>query len=286
MLGRRFKLSAVAALTVFTIGAAHAADYSQPYLPPPPVIIQQPPEPEFANGWYLRGYVGAGMTSGADAEYIRNPGHTNDFAFEYTSYADAYFLGGAVGYEWNNWLRFDVSAEYRAKSRIHAYGTYTDGGGGVFGDEYEGYLKSWIFLVNAFVDLGTWECFTPFVGAGVGGAYNTLTDFVDLNQTLSGRGYGRNPSEWNFAWALYAGVGWNVSKNFNIDFTYRYLSFGSITDTVDCVGGCYADSYKFADLYSHDFMIGLRWVCCDVTPPPPSYVYRPPPPPPAISSRG
>ena len=35
-------------------------------------------------------------------------------------------------------------------------------------DTYQGYLKSWVFLANAFVDLGTWECFTPFVGAGVG----------------------------------------------------------------------------------------------------------------------
>lgn len=284
MLGRRFKLSALAALIVLTTGTAYAADYSQPYMPPPVIIQQPPPEPAFAKGWYLRGFVGAGMTGGSDAEYIINPANSNDFGFEYTSFADTYFVGGAVGYEWNNWLRFDASAEYRAKSRIHAYGTYTDGGSGVFGDEYEGNLKSWVFLVNAFVDLGTWECFTPFVGAGVGGAYNTLADFIDLNQTFSGRGYGRNPSEWHFAWALYAGVGWNVTKNFNIDFSYRYLSYGSITDTVDCVGGCFADSYKFDKLYSHDFMIGLRWVCCE-TEPPPRYVYRPPPPPP-ISSRG
>ena len=32
-----------------------------------------------------------------------------------------------------------------------------------------------------------------------------------------GYGFGRNPSEWHMAWALYAGVGYNVSKNFKID---------------------------------------------------------------------
>jgi len=170
MSGQRFTLSAFAALAVLTGGVAQASDYPQPYVPPPPppVIIQQP-EPAFATGWYLRGFVGIGMTGGSDAEYIKNPANSNDFAFEYTSYADTYFIGGAVGYEWNNWFRFDFSGEYRAKSRIYAYGTYTDGGSGVFGDIYEGNLKSWVFLANAFVDLGTWECFTPFVGAGVGG---------------------------------------------------------------------------------------------------------------------
>lgn len=39
-----------------------------------------------------------------------------------------------------------------------------------------------------------------------------------------------------------------------------------------------ADSYKFDDLYSHDFMLTLRWNCCDFDAPPPRYVYTPPPP--------
>jgi opacity protein-like surface antigen len=285
MPGQRLKLIALTALTVST-GAAHAADYSQPYQPPPPppVVVQQP-EPEFAQNWYLRGYVGVGINQDYDLEYLINPKNSNDFHFEQHSIDDTFFLGGAVGYEWNNWLRFDVSAEYRAKTGIKAYGSYTNGG--TFGDSYEGNLKSWVFLVNAFVDLGTWECFTPFVGAGVGGAYVTMADLTDIGIGTSGRGTGRNSSEWNFAWALYAGVGYSITKNFNVDFTYRYLSYGQVTDTIDCEGGCYADSYKFSDLHSHDFMIGLRWTCCDIAPPPPRYVYRPPPPPPPpISSRG
>ena len=54
----------------------------------------------------------------------------------------------------------------------------------------------------------------------------------------AGYGFGRNPSKWNFAWALYAGVSYTVSKNFNIDLTYRYLNLGSVTDTVDCSATC------------------------------------------------
>lgn len=66
-----------------------------------------------------------------------------------------------------------------------------------------------------------------------------------------------------------AGVSYNVSQNFNIDLTYRYLNYGSITDAVDCNGGCNPDSYKFDNLYSNDFMLGLRWTCCELPPPPP-----------------
>jgi opacity protein-like surface antigen len=274
MFSARLPIS-ICAAALLAASAAHAADYSQPL--PPPMYVQPPVIQEF-SGWYLRGFVGVGMTGGSKAEYIKNPANSNDFAFEFTSYSDANFIGGGIGYEWNNWLRFDATAEYRAKSRIYAYGTYTNGGGGVFGDIYEGNLKSWIFLANAYVDLGTWNCFTPFVGVGVGGAYNTLANFIDTNQTLSGRGYGRNPSEWHFAYALHAGVAYNVSKTFKVELAYRYLNYGSITDTVDCVGGCTApDSYKFDKLYSHDIMLGLRWICCDVAPPP-RYVYTPPPP--------
>jgi len=58
-----------------------------------------------------------------------------------------------------------VTAEYRAKSRIYACGTYTFGGG-TFGDICEGNLKSWLFLANAYADLGTWYCLTPFDGVG------------------------------------------------------------------------------------------------------------------------
>ena len=65
------------------------------------------------------------------------------------------------------------------------------------------------------------------------------------------------PSKWNLAWALYAGVSYNVTKNFKVDLTYRYLNYGSITDTVDCNGGCFPDSFKFDKLYSHDIMLGV-----------------------------
>ncbi|HEU5016878.1 MAG TPA: outer membrane beta-barrel protein [Pseudolabrys sp.] len=278
MVSQRLKTSCLAALSVLLAGAAQAADYS----PPPPPVIEQPPPPAF-GGWYLRGQVGVGLNAKPDIEYLPAPANVgNGFAFEHNDISDAVFVGGGVGYYFNNWLRFDATAEYRTKSRVSALGIYDQQLG--IGDAYQGYIDSWVFLANAYVDLGTWDCFTPFVGAGIGGAYNTLTDFVDTGFGTTGRGYGRNSSNWSLAWALYAGVAFDVTKNLKVDLSYRYLNYGSVTDTIDCVGGCNADSYKFSNLHSHDIMLGLRWTCCEVAPPP-QYVYQPPPPPP-ISSRG
>ncbi len=287
MSGARLKILALAAVALFATGAAQAADYREP--PPPPAYIPPPPPQPCCDNWYLRGYVGLGLNGTPNLEYQPNAANVgNGFQFQTNTIDDTPFLGLGFGYNVNNWLRLEASGEYRSKTRMYAFGNYPNNGL----DTYEGYLKSWVFLANAFVDLGTWDCFTPFVGAGIGVAYTTLSDFSDINPPTGSFGFGRNPSEWNLAWALYAGVSYEVTQNFHIDLTYRYLNYGSITDTVDCYGGCNPDSFKFKDLYSNDIMLGFRWTCCDTAPPaaPPRVVYQPqpyiPPPPPALQSRG
>jgi opacity protein-like surface antigen len=257
MVRSRLGISSAVALLALTAGVAHGADYS----PPPPIVIE---EPAFAGGWYLRGFVGVGMNANYSLDYLPAPANVgNGFVFQHNSIADTVFIGGGVGYEWNNWLRFDGTFEYRDRTRVYAFGNYPPNGL----DIYEGNLKNWVFLVNGYVDLGTWYCLTPFIGAGVGASYLKLADLSDVNPN-GGFGFGRNPTEWNLAWALHAGVAYNVSKNLKVELAYRYLNFGSITDTVDCNGGCNPDSFKFGNLYSHDIMLGLRFNCCDVPPPP------------------
>ena len=34
-------------------------------------------------------------------------------------------------------------------------------------------------MANTYIDLGTWWCITPFIGAGVGGAYSTISGIQD-----------------------------------------------------------------------------------------------------------
>ncbi len=258
MVSVRLLISAAAAAAAST--TAFAADMPQP-MPPPPQLAYQPQlmvmeQPEGA--WYLRGDIGVGITNKFDVTYLPSPPNVgNGFVFDQNSNADTVFFNAGIGYEYNNWLRFDVTAEYRDATQINARGVYNPATGQ--GDAYQGYLKSVLLLANAYVDLGTWDCLTPFVGVGVGGAYNKMADLVDMGIGTTGAGFGRNSSNFSPAWALYAGVDYAVTKTFSVELAYRYLNYGSVTDTIDCIGGCSPDSYKFSNLSSNDFMLGMRW---------------------------
>jgi opacity protein-like surface antigen len=242
---------------------AYAADMPQ-QLPPQPQMMYQPmplvmEQPEGA--WYLRGDVGVGITSQVDFVIDQNPLNTPaDILTQHAAMGDTFFFDAGIGYEFNSWLRFDVTAEYRAKTSFNAFLTYACSPAGcVQGDQYNAFVKSDIFLANAYVDLGTWNCVTPFVGFGIGGAYNTFADLTDIGIATSGNGVGTNASELNFAWALHAGLAYNVTKDFSVELAYRYLSYGSVSDQIFCAGGCNPDTYKLQNLTSQDFMLGVRW---------------------------
>jgi len=259
-----------AAAAALISSTAFAADMPQP-MPQPQILI--PCCVETAGAWYLRGDIGVGITNNLDFVYIQNPLNSTNFNISHAAMADTVPFDAGIGYEWNNWLRFDVTAQYRSKSAINAFGTYTFGGG-TFGDQYMASLRSVIVLANAYVDLGTWNCLTPFVGFGVGGAWNQFDDLVDLGVGTSGNGIGTNASEWNFAWAAHAGLAYHVTQNFTMELSYSYLNYGSVTDQIFCQGGCNPDSYKLQNLTSNDFMIGMRWRF----PPEPVPVIQAPPP--------
>ena len=237
---------------------AFAAD--MPQLPPPqPQIAYQPIVMEQPEGaWYLRGDIGIGIISQAQFIFEQNPLNDTNFAIQHSSIADTAFFMVGAGYELNNWLRFDVTAEYRTRAAVNAFGIYTYGGG-TFGDQYNAFLKTDVFLANAYIDLGTWNCITPFIGFGIGGAYNTFADLTDIGIATSGNGVGTNASQLNFAWALHAGLSYNVTQNFVVELAYRYLSYGTVSDQIFCMGGCNPDTYKLQNLTSQDFMLGMRW---------------------------
>jgi len=253
MVSVNFFIRTGAACLISTV--ACAAD-----LPPPPIAYQPQVAVVDAGGWYLRGDIGVGIMNDITLTYLPNPlNGPNDFTFQHHSIDDTVFINAGVGYNVNNWFRVDVTGEYRTKSDFNAFGIYHFGGG-TFGDNYHGELHSVVFLGNAYVDLGTWSCITPFIGAGVGGAWNQIADLVDTGIGTSGTGIGRNSSSWSPAYAVYAGLAYNVSQSLKLELTYRYLNYGKVTDTIDCTGGCNPDSYKFSNFSSNDIMIGMRWM--------------------------
>ncbi len=171
--------------------SAFAADMPQP-LPPPqiayqPIVMEQP-----TGAWYLRGDIGIGIISQRSSLFQQNPRQQPATSpFDTHRWPTPSFFGVGVGYEFNNWLRFDVTAEYRTRAAVNAFGIYTFGGG-AFGDQYKAFLKSDVFLANAYIDLGTWNCLTPFIGFGIGGAYNHIRRSNRYRHRHIGNGIGRN----------------------------------------------------------------------------------------------
>ena len=124
------------------------------------------------------------------------------------NFGTAGIFGLGVGYKVNNWFRADVTGEYRGNSQFFGTDRITYSGG-VGTDTYHATKYEWVVLANAYVDLGTWWCITPFIGAGVGGARVAITDFTDQGianpiqpgPALAGLAFGDSVAKWNFAWA-------------------------------------------------------------------------------------
>jgi opacity protein-like surface antigen len=270
---RGFRMLAAAGAVTFTVAAAQAADLGVPFVPAPPML-------EF-SGWYLRGNLGMTNQQVKSLSLVPLPAaFANDkITTPFLSFDSSPLFGFGVGYQLNKWLRFDGTAEYRSSAHFH--GQQVDQFvGGILPDDYTASKKEWLFLANAYVDLGTWWYITPFVGAGVGASRNTISNFMDFG--ASGNGgirlsttYFDDQTKWNFAWALYAGLSYQVTPAFNVELTYRYVNLGSAqTGTPHAFDGTVIPTspFVFHDLTSNDLMFGMRWMLGDPVaslPPPP-----------------
>ena len=85
-------------------------------------------------------------------------------------------------------------------------------------NQYTAVKSEWLFLLNGYLDLGSWHGVTPFVGAGVGFDRLTIGNFTDFSVQNGAIGFSADNSKWNFAWALHAGIAYQVSPNFTVEF--------------------------------------------------------------------
>ena len=278
MICKRLKFSILLAAASLATGAAHAADYAPPpqcydaaliasgrapygAIPcytPPPIVVE-----EFSS-WYLRGDIGF---SNQRVKSLSNSDATSSITSSSYGFDAAPTIGLGVGYYFNDWLRFDVTGEYRGRANFHGFETYATTPF-VSTDEYNGSKSEWLFLFNGYVDLGTWNKVTPFVGAGIGMSRNTTHSMQDAchacgggNQGNTGISTASDVSKWNMAWALHAGLSYKVSKNFTVELSYRYLDMGKAEtgrwQSFD--GSSSISGSTFDKLTSHDVRLGLRF---------------------------
>ncbi len=250
--------------------SAYAADLSQPM---PPMAYQPVAAVAETSGWYLRGDVGVGMQS--FSRFDLEPASTLPATFTVNEHdiQDTAMAGFGVGYELNNWFRFDVTGEYRTQAAFKAITSFNQGTCvvvtviGTCFDNYSGNFSAAVFMANAYVDLGTWWCITPFIGAGIGTAFDRVSGVEDVGPLPPGTigfGFANNTSStWNLAWNVQAGLSYNVSNNLKIDFSWRYLNMGSPQSAnVICqnTATCIQNFFYLRDMSAQDFRIGLRWM--------------------------
>lgn len=200
---------------------AYAAD-----LPEPPVVEAPAYEPPPAfGGWYIRGDIDYHWSDFRGADYVTYgvngcceplPGSGS---FDSGDVDGAFSLGGGVGYQITSYLRTDLTADYWFSSDFDGSTTGFCGGVVCTSSDTTSYT-TWLLLANAYADLGTYYGFTPYVGAGIGGAH---VSWDDLNNTIDGNTtVHEGASNWRFAWALMAGTSYCLTDNLKLDVGYRF----------------------------------------------------------------
>ena len=253
------------AASVFST-AVFAADL--PIAQPP---MYAPPLVDF-GGWYLRGDIGFSNQSVSRVLDTNSTAYNNVAVSQTSSFGSAGIFDVGVGYAFNSWFRADVTAQWRGKSNFTGLDVVTGTGpfaGFVGTDVYTATKSEFVFLANAYFDLGTWWCVTPFIGAGVGTARVSIADFSDTGDFINGGAqfhslnYAGQASKWNFAWAAHAGLAYRVTPSVTLELAYSYVDLGSgITGpsySFDQVTNTTHAPFAFHDITSHDLTLGVRW---------------------------
>jgi opacity protein-like surface antigen len=234
---------------------ALAASFAMPALAfdlPPPVDAPEITTFTTASGWYIRGDLGYNAAFDVDKPSIRTfKSSRNEYStttFDSARISSDYSLNAGAGYQFNDWLRSDLTVDYfrgkfHGKSQTDTRCSGIQPGGTKCASSYEQSLASLGLMANGYVDLGTYWGVTPYLGAGAG---LTNVDWGNLSASkycVNGSGtcdkfakYKNTTSEglesWRFTYALMAGISYDISTNLKLDLGYR-LSQVAGGDMVD-----------------------------------------------------
>lgn len=226
---------------------AFAADLYQ--AEPQPAFVGNAPEIQVqqASGWYLRGDVGYSFNKSRGAEYTRSDSGTAvDYSFSRKSVDDNFLFGGGVGYQITNYLRTDLTLDYMAKSKFSANGPLIN--------NVSSAMRAYGLMANAYVDLGTYGRITPYVGAGIGGAYVKWDRLTACgNCEIDGKG------DWRFAYGLMAGASIDVTCNLKADVGYRFRQIAG-GDMFGISASGLTSAGRDKGITSHEIRVGGRYV--------------------------
>ena len=262
------KLLLLAASVAVLSGAAtfaQAADIMDPpvvELPEPVVHMPAPAK----GGWYIRGDIGYSLNKMGNVPfYTAGSTGVGSSTLEILDINKNWSVGGGVGYDTGNYLRMDLTADYFSKANIHGRSLASCTVGGVTSACYTtdtASLTALSLMANAYVDLGKFNGFTPYVGAGIGGSH---VKFSELNNACPVGATNCTPEvhpggkEWRFTYAVMAGASYDVTDCLAIDAGYRYrkIEGGKMFDRGTNAFSPGPGHDK--GVSSHDFRIGARY---------------------------
>ena len=228
-------------------GVAQAADLAPLYGQPDDADAMPPPDFTLGTGWYLRGDLTA--TDDTKPNVLGTLGSTDRRDWNYG-------FGGGAGYKFNDYFRADLTGDYLGPQKTVEM-LYAGNASLAFKSN----LRRFDALANAYVDLGTWAGFTPYIGAGVGFAGVRLDGSYELSAPLANvYDYYKVPGKtrYDLAWAAMAGVTYSVSQNLLIDVGYRYLDLGTYEVPRYTVSPFNVGTKT--ELTSHQIRAGIRYM--------------------------
>jgi len=216
----------------------------------PTPVIEHIPEIPAVGGWYLRGDIGYKIYQAPDIKY-----GTIDFFDEEMD--GTFMIGAGVGYKWNNHFRTDLTIDYEFPTEVSAKADCSSVCGSPGYSVEKADIDVWTFMINGYVDIATWNRFTPYVGAGIGASYVSTSD-INFRNPDGSTGTYESDGKWNFAWALMAGASYDITPNLALDGGYRYLNIGDAQSKTFSTAG-QTSRIEYEDLAAHEFRLGARY---------------------------
>ncbi len=168
-------------------------------------------------------------------------------------------FGGGCG-SGSRGLRGDVTFGYRGKRGVDGEPhEYVPGPGGPpIDDPLHTAVTNYTVMFNAYYDFGKWHNFVPYVGAGIGVAYNEVEEvYFTGNPFLVNRIQGN--ADIDLAWQLSAGAAYQISDRAVLDMGYRFIHLGDARSGRVDSARFVNPRVRISDIHAHEFKVGLRY---------------------------
>lgn len=281
-------ISIASLVLVFTTPVSNAADIIDP---PYVEVVPEVTHIESSGGWYLRGDLGYAHMSvtHVDKQLSYIDSGSGDLVYSRDNFSsaslnEAWLLSGGIGYQVNSTLRFDgtvkhvFDADFKGDSSTSGSGYLcsvldgiADANANICNSVDTTTFSATIAMANAYADLGTFAGFTPYMGAGIGGAYTHWGDLNNDTQCNSAGGCTNgsvnyqtdfdgihgHKNGWRFAYSAHAGASYDLTRNMKIDagYTFTHISGG---DMYGFAGGAGVQGHHGA-IKIHEVRAGLRY---------------------------